>query len=211
MDPKEAKKRGFSPYGSPERIKRDEKGQRTAKTSAVNVAPGGKAVQSKKKYKFAPVDTLSKGGSSEPPVLRSISLSQIRNSKKKEAPIENSESELKPAFIPKITNKTPNNRAHLVHSKLEPVNGPSEEVIWHYSPLKNSKADHSDKDRCYRSPSEDSIIEQAVKESSTPIVPNKFKTVLNFSHMSSAFEPRPESAPAAAKRNSLRQNSMPKS
>lgn len=213
MRSNETKKHGLSPLASPDRSKQEEHEHHPSRSSAVTRASRKKAVQSKKKYKFAPVDTLTRGASSEPPVLQSLSLSQVRKSKVANAPRVDHDPNLvpKPPTTLKAVSKPSKASTSAVGVPKVLEDAPPEEVIWQYSPFKNPRADFSDRDRGYKSTSEDSAIEHVVKESSTPIVPNKFKRVLNFPHMHDGQEMLPDAAVMASKKSSLRTNSVPKS
>ncbi|EJS43392.1 dna2p [Saccharomyces arboricola H-6] len=134
----------------------------------------------KKKYAFAPINNL-KGKNSKIPstgVLKSISVSQVRNTSR---PKEVSKT------ISKNTKSLPNSQVKLKHelsnmSKYHDFtrddDGPMEEVIWKYSPLQR---DMSDKTTSAAEFSDE--YEDVQDPSSTPIVPNRLKTVLNFTNI----------------------------
>ncbi|CAI1768670.1 hypothetical protein SEUBUCD646_0O03300 [Saccharomyces eubayanus] len=134
----------------------------------------------KKKYAFAPINNLN-GKSSKIPnagVLKSISVSQVRNTARTK---ETSKT------ISKSTKSLPSSQAKLkrevsnmtkYHDFSHDEDGPMEEVIWKYSPLQR---DMSDKTTSAAEFSDD--YEDAQNPSSTPIVPNRLKTVLNFTNI----------------------------
>lgn len=148
----------------------------------------------KGRYKFAPVDNLTKKKPT-PPIIKSISVSQLRKSSKSTTDHEikiNAANSNKissvinnGARVESAPNKTswkvladktviaPSLDAH----KAEKVY-PEEEVIWKYTPI------HSDKSETSNIQHDCSDIAQMTNDpSSTPLIPNRWKTVINLQSM----------------------------
>ncbi|SCU99427.1 LAFA_0G23992g1_1 [Lachancea sp. 'fantastica'] len=212
MGGREAKKRGPSPFASPERLCLIEESiPGDEKASAVSSGTNKRASRIKKKYKFTPLDTISDKkdkNSVQPGSLRSISLSQVRKStidKSYAARFSRDDAAFKATVALR-----PLNGVQETDSKLHKDTNRPEEVVWQYSPKKNTRSDAgSELDHEYRSLSEDSVVEQAVKESSTPIVPNKYRNVLNLRHVDQVQGE--ETASLASRNPSLQKNSLPRS
>ncbi|CAI4064053.1 hypothetical protein SKDZ_08G2110 [Saccharomyces kudriavzevii ZP591] len=146
-----------------------------------------KQTKRKKKYAFAPINNLN-GKSGKIPntsVLKSISVSQVRNtSRVKEVNMTISKSG-NSLPSPQVKLKREVSNMSKYHDLTHDEDGPMEEVIWKYSPLQRDMSDKT------TSAAEFSDDYEAVQDpSSTPIVPNRLKTVLNFTniHVPSADE-----------------------
>lgn len=162
----------------------------------------------KRKYTFAPINrekkslvTKENAQGIQPSVLRSISVSQIRNtsSKKENAATEKREA-LDTTNIPKLrrehssSSKTKGNVS--IDKSVGSVRGrePHEEVIWQYDPIVE--------DLSTKTPSSPvhayNPIEGSPNPSSTPLIPQNLKSVLNFGHSSDkeSSSTNPKSAPS---------------
>ncbi|QLQ77847.1 hypothetical protein HG537_0A00940 [Torulaspora globosa] len=151
-------------------------------TSAATKKPSGGGSKRKRKYQFAPVDTLGSRSSDETNVLRAISVSQVRNST-----INRTTRQEKKVGESKLRGSAPivKVKQDTRESKI-PSNGedgiPSEKVIWQYSPVRE---EHSDKIGSSRGNSEDWMGSDRFEEpSSTPMVPRRLKSVLSFANIS---------------------------
>ncbi|SCU81547.1 LAME_0B07602g1_1 [Lachancea meyersii CBS 8951] len=207
MGVRNAKKRGPNHFASPERLNAVDESASNEKSSAVSSSTSEKAAKMKKRYKFTPIDKIKDRADkkeSPPGLLRSIPVSQIRKSKV-------DDNSAPPREAVSIRHTKTSDKISTSGRKFEENTGRSEEVVWQYSPKKNPRSEGSDVDLGYRSLSEDSVLEQVVKESSTPIVPNKYRSVLNLPHMNNEQDHNGEPASLASRNPSLRQNSLPKS
>ncbi|GAV53204.1 hypothetical protein ZYGR_0AI04880 [Zygosaccharomyces rouxii] len=133
----------------------------------------------RKNYQFAPINNLDNSNRPENSVLKSISVSQVRNtaysnSKK----VQRSRQQQKASIQPSLKHE----------SILKPVKrqesleeGPTEEVIWKYSP---TSRDLSDKVNSSNENSEDNVQAERYQDpSSTPMVPRRLKNVLSFTNI----------------------------
>lgn len=199
-----AKKRTASTFGSP--VKAQESDVKSSKKtlSAASNPNNSKLSEVKKKYKFAPINNLSDQQGAQKSVLRSISLSQIRNTKARDDSLKESSDQIKCAKSHPKKEVAPHSKPQSKNQSEAFSEGPSEEVIWQYSPAKVAR-DFSERDTAYRSSSEESL-QQVFKESSTPIVHNKFKSILSFSHIKASDEAE-DHQDKDSKRASRRQNS----
>ncbi|SCU79454.1 LADA_0B00760g1_1 [Lachancea dasiensis] len=203
MGSEELKKRKQSPFASPERGNRATVAGNKGTSSAVTSCSNSRTTNIKKRYKFAPLDTLCKKSKSlqdEGIMQNSLSISQVRQSRKRD--------NTAPPVIAFDCNGTkraeePQKRAE---GALHELDAP-EEVVWKYSPKKPQAFDG---EQGFRSPSDDSLIEQAAKESSTPIVPNRYSRVLNFSHINAAHSRNDGTWPLESRESPLKQYPHPK-
>lgn len=172
------------------------------RVSAATKKPSTVGSKRKRKYQFAPVDTLGNRGSDEPDVLRAISVSQIRNStivKPLGQEKKTSESKLHGSVaISKVK--------HDARESRVPSNGaddmPSEKVIWQYSPVRE---EHSDKVGSSHGNSEDWLESDRFEEpSSTPMVPRRLKSVLSFANISEREQTDSACPMSVSARNSTR-------
>lgn len=145
----------------------------------------------KERYKFAPVDNLTKQSNSH--VLKSISVSQIRKSSKKTSnevtnPDERDPNKLQVESTTRedsSKNKTSwkvsadRSKSNIDAQKLE-KGYPEEQVIWKYTPIHSDKSEHSVELEYSDIPNMEN------DPSSTPIIPNRWKTVINLQSMHEA-------------------------
>ncbi|AET40313.1 bifunctional ATP-dependent DNA helicase/ssDNA endodeoxyribonuclease DNA2 Ecym_5575 [Eremothecium cymbalariae DBVPG len=181
--------------------------------------PPPKKQNKKSSYKFAPINKLTVSdvnvlSNVKDSTLRTISISQVRNSSndkedRKRFPISASKNEhnAKQSKVSVCTEQDSNNDEFGYSG-----DGPSEEVIWMFSPVKETVSkDVGDKQvpmsangspiliHEYSSDSEDDF--SIHNDSSTPMVPNKFKTLLTFPNVQSNDSLLP---PNSLKRDSMR-------
>ncbi|EDO19220.1 hypothetical protein Kpol_1050p80 [Vanderwaltozyma polyspora DSM 70294] len=137
-----------------------------------------------KKYHFAPVNNLDPSVKSNGSVLQSISVSQIRNT----AVTKDTSSPLKAPFLPKQKKKilTPVKTIENIRPDYKSLEKsefkPTQEVIWKYSP--DRKVNVNEKlasSQDYSDPVSFENAEQTI--SSTPIIPNRLKSIINFNNM----------------------------
>ena len=171
--------------------------QKNKRSASISVSPGkktdekdlicndskvtlSKQAKRKKKYAFAPMNNLNGKSSkiSNVSVLKSISVSQVRNtSRTKEANnIVNKNAKSLSNSQAKLKREGSNLSRH--HDFTHDEDGPMEEVIWKYSPMQR---DMSDKTASAAEFSDD--YGDVQNPSSTPIVPNRLKTVLSFTNI----------------------------
>ncbi|CCE61601.1 hypothetical protein TPHA_0A05270 [Tetrapisispora phaffii CBS 4417] len=143
-----------------------------------------------KKYHFAPVNNFVPGGRTpENTVLKSISVSQIRNTAHHEISTSNNNKlqpplNIKPGEVK--LNTTPV-KMHRPVKNLEKQREaeeflPTQEVVWRYSPSKQPEKSvtSSSPEKCYRH----SFTSSDRKEiESTPIAPSRLQSILNFKHI----------------------------
>lgn len=168
----------------------------------------------KKRYQFAPIDNLESNARSDLNVLKSISVSQVRNTASATSRQTNKSQNaglLEPPFSPKLK-KDPSlvypqgkTRTTVNTEKVQSVaeeNAPSEQVIWKYSPIER---DFSDKASSSHANSENCIeIENCQDPSSTPMMPNRLKSVLNFANISERERSDQQATLSAQQRDSIR-------
>lgn len=157
----------------------------------------------KRKYQFAPVDTLGNRGKDESNVLRSISVSQVRNTSNSK-----SSRQEKNSNGPKLGNAVPlvkikqDVKEYKVPRASQGEGGPSEKVIWQYSPVQD---EHSDKVGSSHENSEDWMEQERFEDpSSTPMVPRRLKSVLSFANISQREQADNASSMSVPARNSTR-------
>lgn len=147
----------------------------------------GKELKSKeasktKRYKFAPLNNLDSNKNNESNVLRSISVSQVRNTAFKNNNQNNqSYDTLKPpkTVLRKVPSYTSKSKITKSDNREKNSDDLSEQVIWKYSP--NAK-ETSEKTYSSQEYERDSIPDLQ-NPPSTPALPNKLKSVLNFSYL----------------------------
>lgn len=133
----------------------------------------------KKNYQFAPINNLDNNNRPENSVLKSISVSQVRNtaysnSKKMQRSRQQQKASLQPNLNSEAILK-PTKKQESLEDK------PTEEVIWKYSP---TSRDLSDKVNSSNENSEDNVQNERPQDpSSTPFVPRRLKSVLNFTNI----------------------------
>lgn len=145
----------------------------------------------KRTYQFAPVDNLNTrdtGGKSN--VLKSIPVSQIRNTAISKNRVEQSLSRIPIDEIVEEEKPTVIAKAPILKKSVRKIPPPketttnpnqSEHVIWDYSPIKK---DYSGNSASSPSKADDPPLEDAAQNpSSTPLVSNKWKTILNFTNI----------------------------
>lgn len=174
--------------------------------SAATKKHGTEAQKRKKRYHFAPVNNLESRAKDELGVLRSISVSQVRNST-----VTNTSRQVKNA---KSANASPEKAKSDLKEAKKAVSSvkktkipqgddvPSEEVIWRYSPI---KGDLSDRLCSSHENSEDWVeFERCQDPSSTPVVPKMLKNVLSFANISEREQAEQKETLSAQFRNSAR-------
>lgn len=177
--------------------------------SAATKKPGTEAQKRKKRYHFAPINNLEPRNREELGVLRSISVSQVRNST-----ITNSSRQVKKTGNNKPASESPRRadtglreakKVVASSKKIKDYRGddvPSEEVIWRYSP---TRGELSDKFGSSNSVSEDWIeLDRGQDPSSTPVMPKLLKNVLSFGNMSEREQAEQKDSLSAQPRSSTR-------
>ncbi|QHS73800.1 bifunctional ATP-dependent DNA helicase/ssDNA endodeoxyribonuclease DNA2 [Saccharomyces paradoxus] len=139
-----------------------------------------KQAKRKKKYAFAPINNLNGKNSkiSNAGVLKSISVSQVRNTSRTKEINKTVSKSAKPLSNSQVKLKREVSNLSRHHDFAHEEDGPVEEVIWKYSPLQR---DMSDKTTSAAEYSDD--YGDVQNPSSTPIVPNRLKTVLSFTNI----------------------------
>ncbi|QEU58463.1 Dna2 [Kluyveromyces lactis] len=155
-------------------------------TDAISVDYKGKPKKkSSKPYHFAPLNRLS----SEEPILKSIPISRVRNveagSSVKDTVKAKTSGKTKLASK-RIINSTKTRREKSTEAVPETrySDGPSEEVIWRYSPRKIDEQLYNH----YNTGNDDDNSDQLSQDmplgqSSTPLINDKFKDVIDFENM----------------------------
>ncbi|QLL30280.1 hypothetical protein HG536_0A00970 [Torulaspora globosa] len=149
--------------------------------SAATKKPSTGGSKRKRKYQFAPVDTLGNRSNDESNVLRAISVSQVRNST-----VTKSSRQEKKASESKLRGSAPIAKAkHDARESRVATGGedgmPSEKVIWQYSPVRE---EHSDKVGSSYENSEDWMEPDRFEEPSSTPMPRRLKSVLSFANIS---------------------------
>ncbi|CCF58375.1 hypothetical protein KAFR_0E02220 [Kazachstania africana CBS 2517] len=139
----------------------------------------------KTKYQFAPINNLNSKETVPQTILKSISVSQIRNSAgSKNTTLSPKAKKQKISDNSKTTKDIPiksNQDTSFPKSSVEKLQGPLEEVIWKYSP---NKKEVSDKSYSPKDHSDDIISTDILQNpSSTPIAATRWRTVVNFTNM----------------------------
>lgn len=162
----------------------------------------------KKKYQFAPIDNLEDKTRSDTSVLKSISVSQVRNSGNYLAhgvKIKNKSELRTPPKKKDITTaeyKTKRETGDNTRFSKQGEEEPSEEVIWEYCPIEK---DVSDQPYSSHANSEDLIEQDACQDpSSTPMIPKRLKSVLNFASISEREQSERESTLSVQLRETTR-------
>lgn len=192
------KKRSGSQVASPDtNISKSRPPATSAATDRNDIDKRGK----RKNYQFAPINNLDGNNKPENSVLKSISVSQVRNT---------AYSNTKKAQRSKQQSKAPTESNTKHDPILRPIKrqesleeGPTEEVIWKYSPMTR---DLSDRANSSNDNSEDNIqTEKNQDPSSTPMVPSRLKSVLSFSNINDREQSEPAHATLSLQqRDSLR-------
>lgn len=183
------------------------------KISAASKNPVSERNKKKKKYQFVPIDSLENNKRAETNVLRSISVSQVRNSGNHLAhPAKVASRPKKAGSVPPAkaastvsSASKSNNDTNIVTYNLqvsEKEETPSEKVIWEYYPIEK---DASDQFYSSHDNSEDLMgVNDYQDPSSTPMVPKRLKSVLNFANISEREKSERESTLSAQQRDSIR-------
>lgn len=139
-----------------------------------------KQTKRKKKYAFAPINNLNGKNTkvSNASVLKSIAVSQVRNTSRTKDINKAVSKSVKQLPNSQVKPKREMSNLSRHHDFTQDEDGPMEEVIWKYSPLQR---DMSDKTTSAAEYSDD--YEDVQNPSSTPIVPNRLKTVLSFTNI----------------------------
>lgn len=137
------------------------------KMMTLSVNSNLKTVKRRKNYEFAPIKSMENSIASHEPVLKPISVSRLKNTKMDTKCNNEGLGFLNPNIVD-------------VRTDISPEDGPSEEVIWKFSPPMVSKEQL--KTTGHSSTSDDDTGHR-LHDASTPIAPNKFKSILNFSHI----------------------------
>lgn len=177
--------------------------------SAATKKQGTEVEKRKKRYHFAPINNLAGRNKDDSGVLRSISVSQVRNSK-----MTNASRQIKKTSNSKSSSTSPVRatndlkEAKRVAASIKEVKAsrgddvPSEEVIWRYSP---TKGELSDRIGSSHHNSEDWIeFDRGQDPSSTPVVPKMLKNVLSFANISEPEQTEQKESLSAQIRNSTR-------
>lgn len=162
------KKRSASTIVSPARQEEDKSNSR-----------GTNRKKPTKKYQFLPLNKL--GG--EEPVLKSIPISKVRNGPQNSSEKKSLDSNKLPK---KSAGLKPPKELISDHSFRD---GPSEVVIWRYSPEKADTALKLNLEDTEYGADED-IDEMHIAQSSTPIINDKFKDLIDFENMNPSSEKR---------------------
>lgn len=208
------KKRAASISVSPEKSKAssqvtDRDCGRSSAASHYNSKPLVKRPKKKNTYQFAPVNNINGDAGRNRPILKPVSVSQVRNTNKEIKSLKNREGLKKRTAVKEIKNLSIRKKPESEDFKGD---GPSEEVIWGYSPLSSPKRDgseFSDKNISLGTEFEDGTA-NIEKDSSTPIVHNKFKSVLSFAHINGGEKGDLEPIPINLRKNSLQQGAIGK-
>ncbi|GAV48188.1 hypothetical protein ZYGR_0I04850 [Zygosaccharomyces rouxii] len=141
----------------------------------------------RKNYQFAPINNLDNNNKPENSVLKSISVSQVRNtSYSNSKKVQRSKQQQKATLQPSFKNDPILKPVRRQESLEE---GPTEEVIWKYSP---TARDLSDKVNSSNDNSEDNVqAEKDQEPSSTPLVPKRLKSVLSFTNINDREQSEP--------------------
>ncbi|CDO96139.1 unnamed protein product [Kluyveromyces dobzhanskii CBS 2104] len=138
-----------------------------------------------KSYQFAPLNRLS----SEEPILKSIPISRVRNVEP-DSTVKNF-SKAKTSGKPKpktkaiiSATKMRNRRSAEAAPEIRYSDGPSEEVIWRYSPRKiDEQLLHHYNITNENDKSEGLAEDRPLNQSSTPLINDKFKNLIDFENM----------------------------
>lgn len=172
------------------------------------------------RYKFAPIDTLSSKNKTN--TVHSISVTQLRRSKKTDKIVNELSEELQESgshdtSIPRSKSMIVNSKQHGNMSNIrghiqkqlsvpEPLTTqkmyPEEEVIWRYTPLHSDKSDKTNHD-----PDSSELNYITNGPSSTPIVPNRWKTIINLNNMNDSDTVLNRRSETAHRYNNEEQNS----
>lgn len=160
----------------------------------------------KRKYQFAPIDTLGNRGKVESSVLRSISVSQVRNStnpRPSRQEIKDTEPKLTGAVpLVKVRQEKKEIKEMKVSKHADGDDVPSEKVIWQYSPVQE---ENSDKIGSSHEVSEDWMEPERLQDpSSTPMIPTRLKSVISFANISEREHADSLCSISAQARNSAR-------
>lgn len=168
----------------------------------------------KKRYQFAPIDNLESNNRNDLNVLRSISVSQVRNTANTTSRQTNRTQNvglLEPPFSPNIDRDPPlvnlpgKTRIAVNTKNLKTAveeNSQTEQVIWKYSPIER---DFSDKGSSSHANSENCMeMESCQDPSSTPMMHSRLKSVLNFANISEREPLDQQTALSAQQRDTIR-------
>ena len=152
-----------------------------------------------KKYQFAPVNNLNTATKPNGSILRSISVSQIRNTANtKDTKTLASKPPLLQRQIKKLSTPIKLMDLRKREQRLKDSNDffPSQEVIWKYSP--NQREYLSDKNLSSQDYDNTTIDQNHQNILSTPIVPNRLKSIISFSNIND-IEREENSSPISMK------------
>ncbi|AQZ16294.1 DNA2 (YHR164C) [Zygosaccharomyces parabailii] len=194
------KKRSGSMVASPEV---GSSKSRPSATSAATERPGMERRRRKKNYQFAPINKLDPPVKTETNVLRSISVSQVRNTAF--SSLKQSQKLKRASAPPQVVSRRENSLKPPARYTEE--DGPTEEVIWKYSP---NEKDLSDKVNSSNENSENLIDTDAVQDpSSTPMVPSRLKSVLSFCNINDKEQSEPQTTLSLHRRDCIRERGNP--
>ncbi|CCD23992.1 bifunctional ATP-dependent DNA helicase/ssDNA endodeoxyribonuclease DNA2 NDAI_0C03320 [Naumovozyma dairenensis CBS 421] len=140
----------------------------------------------KRKYQFAPVDNLDSKSAPPSAVLKSIPVSQVRNTIRTKRKVKTDVSIEKVPVVSKIKEENESDKIKKTptiddNGSYKNGKSPAEQVIWKYSPAIKHKPDDF---RSSPSKLDDPpLMDNNQDPSSTPIIANKWKTILNFNNM----------------------------
>ncbi|SCU90102.1 LAMI_0E00628g1_1 [Lachancea mirantina] len=213
MDSEIARKRRASLNASPAKPEFVEYDQSEDKGSAANDSGVDKPLKPKKKYRFTPFGKEMVQDNNQDTILRSIPVSFVKNTRRvqiAQADIDPPQAEGESENYENLGDQVDLGEPFVRSEVQNPENAPSEEVIWQYFPSKVSREITSRQERGVLSSSQESLLEVA-HQSSTPIVHDKFKTVLNFSHINIDEGRDEEGRLFESRKASLRQSSTTRS
>ncbi|CCK70333.1 bifunctional ATP-dependent DNA helicase/ssDNA endodeoxyribonuclease DNA2 KNAG_0E00650 [Huiozyma naganishii CBS 8797] len=146
-----------------------------------------KKKKKKKSYQFAPMNNIETKPADETNVLRSISVSQVRNTAKRQN-VNNLKSDNGEKLGPlKVVerNTVPITKRNIPKDgspkpSLSGANAPTEEVVWNYTPDDKLSSDKITPSHIDSSDDSDKMDDNLKNPSSTPMIASRWKSILRF-------------------------------